>query len=171
MTPEIRAALVIHKPALLAMLASLSEAAPEPEVLGCIRPDPIMDSPGWRKSLRRWPIPWRQRWADRVEVLQVTGKFWQEAESQAFLETVDQINAAEANGEVIEFTEPAPSDDAATREAILAWRPYEDWSWTELTESGHRHNEAVLSRPAAAQQATEPPVSIPDSLQQPIFFE
>jgi hypothetical protein len=171
MTPEIKAALACHKPALQAMLASPPEAAPEPELPGCIRPELIMGSCGWRECLGWWPLGWRQRWGDRAEALQVEGKSSQEAEWQAFLETVDQINAAEAIGEVIEFTEPAPSDDVAAIEAILAWPLDARWSWTELTESGRRHNEAVLSRAAAKEQTPKTSISIPDPLQQLGLFK
>jgi hypothetical protein len=170
LTPEIKAALVCHKPALQAMLASPPEAAPEPELPGCIRPELIMGSCGWRECLGWWPLGWRQRWGDRAEALQVEGKSSQEAEWQAFLETVDQINAAEAIGEVIEFTEPVPSDDAAALEAILAWRLDDRTSLTEIIESGRQHNKLVLSRAAAKEPATKPPVSNPDSSQQLTMF-
>jgi hypothetical protein len=136
-----------------------------------IRTEPIPAPRGWRDGLGWWPIRWRQKWADRAEALQVEGKTWQEAEWQSFLETVDQINAAEAASEVIEFTEPAPSDDAAAIQAILAWPLDDRTSWAELIESGRRHNEAVLARPAAKEQTPETPASIPDSLQQLDLFK
>jgi hypothetical protein len=135
-----------------------------------IRSDSTPAPDVWRDKLAWWPTEWRQRWADLAEALQVAGMSRQEAEGQAFRETVDQIRAAEAAGEVIEFTEPAPSDDAAAIEAILAWPLDDRWSWTELTESGRRHNEAVLSRPAAIEQTPKISTSIPDPLQQPCLF-
>jgi hypothetical protein len=171
LTQEIKAALACHKTALLALLAGPPEAAPEPELPGCMRPELLMDSRGWRDSLGWWPIPWRQKWADRAEALQVEGKTWQEAEWQSFLETVDQINAAEAAGEVVEFTEPAPADDVAAIQAILAWPLDDRTSWAEMIESGRRHNEAVLFRPAAREQTPKTPASIPDSLQQLDLFK
>jgi hypothetical protein len=72
-----------HKTTLLAMLSSPTEAAPQPELPGCIPPNPIPAPCVWRDNLAWWPIPWRQKSADRAEALQVAGKPWQDAEWQA----------------------------------------------------------------------------------------
>jgi hypothetical protein len=61
------------------------------------------------------------------------------------------------------------AEDSAAVDAILAWPLDDRTSWTEMIESGRRHNEAVLSRPAAKEQTPESPVSIPDSLQLTLF--
>jgi hypothetical protein len=134
------------------------------------RPEPIPAPRVWHKVLGWWPIPWRQKWGDRAEALQAAGKPWQEAEWQAFRETLDQIQAAEAAGEEIELTEPAPSDDEAAIQAILAWPLDDRTSWAEMIESGRAHNEIVLSQHAKKQPASKPPASTPDSTKQGDLF-
>jgi hypothetical protein len=72
---------------------------------------------------------------------------------------------------VIELQPPDPSDDVAAIQAILVWPLDDRTSWAELIESGRRHNQAVLSRSAAKEQAPEPSVSAADSLQQLDLFK
>jgi hypothetical protein len=160
-----------HKTALLAQLASPTKAAPEPVLTGCIPPEPIPDPCVWRDSVAWLPVAWRQKWGNRTEALQVAGKPWQEAEWQACREIVDQIQAAEAAGEVIELTEPAPSDDEAAIQAILGWPLNDRTSFAEILESGRKHNEAVLSRPTENEPDSKGPTSAPDSLEQLTLFK
>jgi hypothetical protein len=91
----------------------------------------------WRKPIAWWPTEWRQRWADRAEVLQAGGLPWDQAERQAFLEVVAEINTAEAVGARIDFqvpvetpdpvpfpefdSLPGPIDEARAREAGGEW--------------------------------------------------
>jgi hypothetical protein len=68
----------------------------------------------WRESIAWWPIEWRKGWADRAEAKQAGGLPWDEAEWQAFLEAVAEINAAVARGEEIAFQVPADPHDMST---------------------------------------------------------
>jgi hypothetical protein len=55
---------------------------------------PVLDPPSWRACIAVWPIPWRQKWADRAEAHQVAGLAWDVAEHQAFQETIHEQRAA-----------------------------------------------------------------------------
>jgi hypothetical protein len=171
LTPEIKAALARHKPALLVMLASPTRPAPEPKPPGCFPPRPIPAPRVWHHNLWWWPVFWRQRWADRVAALLDAGKPWKEAERRALQDTIDEVEAAEAAGGAIVLGPPAPSDDEAAIHAFLPGPLDDRTSWAELIESGRRHNEYVLSRHAAKVQAPETPVPIPDPLQQLTMFK
>jgi hypothetical protein len=153
----------------------LPQSAPDMDSLDLGAPPSVirLDSipvPGvWRDNLASWAIPWRQKWADRAERYQAAGALWIVAEWRAFCETADEFEAAKAAGEVIEHQPPAPSDDAAAIEASLGWALDARWSWSELVESGRRHNAAVVSRPAAREPAPEPPISNTESQQLTMF--
>jgi hypothetical protein len=72
MTPEIKAALAAHKPALLRLLDDrLGEQAPP-----TWPPRPL--------ELAEWPVEWRARWGRRANELQDQGIPWPEHERREF---------------------------------------------------------------------------------------
>jgi hypothetical protein len=133
-TPELRATLLDHKPALLAHLTGL-DRRPAPTAGQC-----------WRQYIATWPLEWRQRWADRAEACQANGASWDAAEASAFQETMLEIEAAKARGESIPFARPAEgiSDvDAACAIARLVW---DGSSFAESIEEARQHNASILQR-------------------------
>jgi hypothetical protein len=67
LTPEIKAALVTHKPALLANLAGPPEAAPEPEPPYWFAPNLSADDVDAIQAIRAWPLNVRTSWAEQIE--------------------------------------------------------------------------------------------------------
>jgi hypothetical protein len=78
----------------------------------------------WRDAIAWWPIPWRQKWADRAAAHQAAGIAWDVAEYWAWRETLKELDAFEAVGGLVEYQEPAPglSDcDALAQIDRLHW--------------------------------------------------
>ena len=75
MTPEIKAALAAHKPALLRLLSGVESPAPPPPPWP---PRPL--------ELAEWPVEWRARWGRRANELEDSGIPWPEHERRAFHE-------------------------------------------------------------------------------------
>jgi hypothetical protein len=83
MTPEVKAALAVHKPALLALLAgadSSIDPAP-PALLSDPVPAPWPPRPA---ELAEWPVEWRARWGLLANELQDQEVPWPEHERRAF---------------------------------------------------------------------------------------
>ncbi len=74
MTPEIKAALATHKPALLALLSGVEQPAPWPP-----RPAELAD----------WPVERREEWGRLANQLEDEGTPFPESERRAF----DQVKA------------------------------------------------------------------------------
>ncbi|MGO9601661.1 MAG: hypothetical protein ACLP7Q_27110 [Isosphaeraceae bacterium] len=120
MTPEIRDALASHKSALLALLASPSEATPECEAT--VRNLLIHDEPG----------PW---YCDSKGVISC--------------DRPQPVSPSEPASEPQTRCWTAPNlttDEVAAVESILAWPLDDRTSWAELIEAGRAHNAAVLAR-------------------------
>ena len=100
---------------------------------GPIRPDPIRTDPtgrrteppptkepdldrpdrgprpadrSWRGTVALWPIDWRRRWGQLADANEDRGEPWDVAEWRAFHETARDLAAAEARGEVPEWSYP-----------------------------------------------------------------
>jgi hypothetical protein len=107
LTPEIKAALAAHKPALLEMLAVVDDRPAGP---------PPADR-GWRQSVATWPVDWRERWGRRANELEDRGETWDAAEWIAFNETAPDLVDAERRGEV---TYLSPPEGLSDPEAVVA---------------------------------------------------
>jgi hypothetical protein len=93
MSPELRAALASHKPALMARLSGVESdiGEPPPAVLN----DPV--APSWPPrpaELAGWPVAWRQRWGRLANELQDRGIPWPDHERIAFDRIKDEMDAA-----------------------------------------------------------------------------
>jgi hypothetical protein len=118
LTDELRFELAAHKPAVIRRLVeSVQEPTPDPETMTQAEMAPYGDfmppAGSWHRSIVWWPATRRKRWADRAKALQAEGLRSDVAEWAAFREAVDEINAAEAAGEKIDFQVPA--DHPASR--------------------------------------------------------
>jgi hypothetical protein len=67
LTPEIKSALVIHKPALLASLASPPEPAAQPESPYWFPPNLTADDAAAIQEIRSWPLDDRSSFAESSE--------------------------------------------------------------------------------------------------------
>jgi hypothetical protein len=107
LTPEIKAELATHKPALLAVLAGVASAhdgpparidpgpAAVPEATDETNADDVEQPPPAESAtpppwpprpaeLAEWPVEWRAKWGVRANELQDQGIPWPEHERQAF---------------------------------------------------------------------------------------
>jgi hypothetical protein len=99
MTEELRAALLAHKPALLALLVRADDRSDPPGPPASEPPGPPgSDTPGpppadrsWRRIVALWPVEWRERWGRRANELQDGGEPWDMAEWIAFNETAPAL--------------------------------------------------------------------------------
>ena len=115
LTPEIKAALAAHRPALLALLARADDrtdpagppASEPPEPVGSDGPGPPPAGRGWRAAVARWPVEWRERWGRRANEIEAGGEPWHVAEQIAFGELARELADAERRGEAV-CTDPAP---------------------------------------------------------------
>jgi len=73
LTPEVKAALVRHKAALLATTAGAADPPWSPR-----RPPAVVAEIG------NWPIPWRQRWGELCNALEDEGVQFPESERLAY---------------------------------------------------------------------------------------
>jgi hypothetical protein len=133
LTPDLKAALVTHKAALLGQLTGVvPRSAPSAGA-------------GWRQRVACWPVEWRQRWADRAEACQAAGTAWDAAEWRAFQETIEEINGADARGELIALAGPSESIsdiDAADAIARIVW---DGSSLAESIGEGRKHSVRILN--------------------------
>ncbi len=104
LTPGVLNLIAQHKPALLAVLSPPGRAAlsdgDDTDVVAS-------GAPAWPPrpvELAGWPIPWRQRWADRAEAHQVEGLGWREAEQRAWHQTKAEFDAASGPGKPTDRT-------------------------------------------------------------------
>jgi hypothetical protein len=126
MTEELKAALLAHKPRLLALLAGVDDGtgptgSPVSEPIRPAGPAELGPPPadrGWRRAVELWPVEWRERWGRCANALQDAGAPWDVAEWITFQELAD----AECRGEVT-YTDPAPglSDSEAVAGITLAF--------------------------------------------------
>lgn len=49
--------------------------------------------PSYRKVIAEWGLDWRERWGRRANSLEDAGLGWRDAETQAFVEVLNQIQA------------------------------------------------------------------------------
>jgi site-specific DNA-methyltransferase (adenine-specific) len=128
LTGEIKAALLAHKPALVALLArgnDRTDAAGPPagEPTRPARPDgwgPPPADRSWRRIVAHWPIEWRERWGRRANELQDRGQPWDAAEWIAYCEAARGLVEAERRGEIPESTDlgPAAHDGLSDQEVV-----------------------------------------------------
>jgi hypothetical protein len=125
LTPEIKAALATHKPALLALLARADDRTdpagpPASEPPGPARsdgPGPPPADRSWRAVVACWPVEWRERWGRRANELQDRGEPSDTAEWVAYSETAPDQADAERRGEV---TCSRPPEGWSDPEAVVA---------------------------------------------------
>ncbi len=86
---------------------------------------PVAPWPPRPTELSQWPVPWRQRWADRAENYQCAGLDWKEAEQKAWNETLAEH--IEHQGQLPVSTDHEPDTPA---------RIWGDWL-RSLAEGGH----------------------------------
>jgi hypothetical protein len=144
-TPEAKAAIQAHKPALLAMLADDQANLPS-QPAGDGEPLTKLTKTVWPprpSELACWPIAWRQRWADRAEAHQAAGLGWQEAERLAYQATREEIRQARARGEVIRFAQPSEGMSDADALAAIGRVIWDGTSLAESIEQIRQHNERV----------------------------
>ena len=80
LTPEIKAALATHKPALLARLADPPWSPRRP--------------PAVVEEIGGWPIPWRQRWGELCNAFEDEGVPFPESERRAYDEVKTEMETA-----------------------------------------------------------------------------
>lgn len=125
MTEELKAALTVYKPRLLAMLAGVDDRTdpagpPACEPARAAGPDDRgspAPEPRWRQAVAIWPVEWRERWGRRANDLQDAGAAWAVAERSAFNETARDLAEAERRGEVA-YT--SPPEGLSDPEAVAA---------------------------------------------------
>jgi hypothetical protein len=82
LTPEAKAALAAHKPALLATLAGVADPPWSPR-----RPPAVVEEIGG------WPIPWRQRWGELCNQFEDEGVPFPESERLAYNQVKTEMEA------------------------------------------------------------------------------
>lgn len=125
MTEELKAALTVHRPRLLAMLAGVDDRTDPagPPVCEPARPagpddgGPPAPDLGWRQAVAIWPVEWRARWGRRANELQDAGAAWAVAERCAFNEIARDLAEAGRRGEV---TYTSPPEGLSDPEAVAA---------------------------------------------------
>jgi hypothetical protein len=113
-TPEIRAALANHKPALMDILVNRSSEPDE------ILDAPIAGPPSWPPrpaELAGWPIARRERWGQLANELQDQGVHWPEDERLAF----EKVKAEIGEQGVVDMSEAAPADSDAVAVGATVW--------------------------------------------------
>jgi hypothetical protein len=119
MTPEVKAALATHKPALLRLLSGVESPAPPP-------PRPA--------ELAAWPLPWRQRWGELANALQDAGTPFPESEQQAFRQIKAEMDAAPDRGESIARRDPP--EGLSDQDALAAINRAFDPVWWSRPPAG-----------------------------------
>jgi hypothetical protein len=177
LTPEIKAALQAHKPALLALLSSVDDLA-KPESRGATDAGrPVGPTYPWRTQLPGWPIPWREAWGLRADELQDQGLSWWRAERQAFAEVsrLEHSGGLSSDAEVapilgaLGMAVPAdacrggadhrkPSEDpqSSEQQEVFAW---DDLAPPALGTGRRRSDPRNHQRPARPRQDTGGPAS------------